>query len=184
MKKIVISVIIASVIFGVIGLSSANVFGLDSLGIVSGNSHSDSMSKMMTNGMMGSMMSGGNMMGNGGMQCSMMTDSPQDVIIKVKSSQQVSAGKESHIILLVTDKNKTPLNDARVIVGIERGAPMSTMDMMGGMFSAENIGNGKYIVKFTLDTAGYYTLHTHVIPSGKSMHSMMENHMDIGIIAK
>jgi len=85
----------------------------------------------------------------------------------------------------VLDKEtKKPLTNAQVIVGIEKGAPMSTMNMIGPMFNAENIGNGKYLVQFTLDEKGYYTMHTHVIPAGKSMHSMMQNHMDIGILAK
>jgi len=61
---------------------------------------------------------------------------------------------------------------------------MSMMDMMGRMFEAENIGDGKYLVKFTPNEKGYYTMHTHAIPPGKSMMSMMQNHMDIGIIAK
>ena len=126
----------------------------------------------------------GSMMGSG-MMSGMMDDVPHDVIIKVVSSQKVPSGKQAQIKLLVLDKNtKQPLDDAQVIVGIERGAPMSTMNMIGSMFKAENIGDGKYVVKLTVDESGYYTLHTHVIPAGKSMHSMMNNHMDIGIIAK
>jgi flagellar basal body rod protein FlgG len=58
------------------------------------------------------------------------------------------------------------------------------MDMMQGMFEAENIGSGKYLVKFIPTKQGYYTMHTHVIPAGKSMMSMMNNHMDIGLISK
>jgi len=59
---------------------------------------------------------------------SMMSDVPQDVIIKTRSSQAVAIGKEQSITLLVLDKEtKKPLTDAQVIVGIERGAPMSTM---------------------------------------------------------
>jgi len=61
---------------------------------------------------------------------------------------------------------------------------MSMMDMMGRMVEAENIGDGKYVVRFTPAEKGYYTMHTHAIPQGKSMMSMMNNHMDIGIIAK
>jgi hypothetical protein len=61
---------------------------------------------------------------------------------------------------------------------------MSMMDMMGGMIQAENIGSGQYQVKFTPTEKGYYTMHTHAIPQGKSMMSMMNNHMDIGIIAR
>ena len=129
------------------------------------------------NSVMGSMMRSGMMSGM------MMDDVPHDVIIKVVSSQKVPIGKEAQIKLLILDKNtKQPLNDAQVIVGIERGAPMSTM-MMNGMFKADNIGNGKYVIRFTVNNSGYYTMHTHVIPNGKSMHSMMNNHMDIGIIA-
>jgi len=128
---------------------------------------------------MGSMMGGNNMMSG------MMSQIPQDVIVKVTSGQLTKVGKEAKITLLVLDKEtKKPLPNADVIIGIERGASMTTMNMVGGMFNAEDIGNGKYIVRFTPDTKGYYTMHTHVIPDGKSMHSMMENHLDIGIIAK
>ncbi len=152
------------------------VLGVVALGIFAVNSYGYFMTGQ-NSGMMQSMMGSGMMSG-------MMGDVPQDVIIKIISSQQVIVGKESQIILLILDKNtKKPLGDAQVIVGIEKGAPMSTMDM-SGMFTADNIGNGKYVVRFTLEDTGYYTLHTHVIPSGKSMHSMMNNHMDIGIIAK
>ncbi len=134
------------------------------------------------NGGMSNMMQ--SMMGSGGMMCS-TTDVPQNVIIKVQSGQQVPAGKYASVKLLVLEKNtREPLINARVMVGIERGAPMSTMDMIGPMFKAENLGNGKYQVRFELDNPGYYTLHTHVIPAGKSMHSMMDNHMDIGVIVK
>jgi len=116
---------------------------------------------------------------------SMMSDVPQDVIIKTKSSQAVFAGKPQSMTLLVLDKEtKKPLTNAQVIVGIEKGAPMSTMNMIGPMFDAENIGNGKYLVKFALSEKGYYTMHTHVNPAGKSMHSMMLNHEDIGIVVK
>lgn len=126
----------------------------------------------------------GSMMGNG-MMSGMMSDVPQDVIIKTISSQQVPVGKEAQIILLVLDKNlKEPISNAQVVIGIEKGAPMSTMNMVTPMFEADNVGNGKYIAKFTIDDTGYYTMHTHVILSGKSMHSMMQNHMDIGILAK
>jgi len=125
------------------------------------------------------------MMEGGGMISSMMNQDPKNVIIKIQSSQQVTVGKEAQVKLLVLDKNTgNPLTDAQVTVGLEEGAPMSSMNMIGGMFDAENLGGGTYLVKFTLDSPGYYTLHTHVIPAGKSMHSMMNNHMDIGIIAK
>ncbi|MFB5638483.1 MAG: hypothetical protein ACE5RF_08745, partial [Nitrosarchaeum sp.] len=58
------------------------------------------------------------------------------------------------------------------------------MNMMGSMFEAENIDDGKYLIKVNVNEKGYYTMHTHAIPSGKSMMSMMNNHMDIGIIAR
>lgn len=125
------------------------------------------------------------MMGGTDMMSGMMSQVTQDVIVKVKSSQKVSVGKEAEIVLLVLDKeNEKPLTNAEVIIGIERGSSMSTMDMMGSMFEAENIGSGKYVVRFLPDSSGIYTMHTHVIPSGKSMHSMMNNHLDIGIIAE
>jgi len=153
------------------------VLGVVALGIFAANSSGYCMTSQNT-GMMQPMM-GSDMMSG------MMSDVPQDITIKIISSQQVVVGKESQITLLVLDKNtKKPLGDAQVIVGIEKGSPMSTMNMIGMMFTADNIGNGKYVVRFTLEDVGYYTLHTHVIPSGKSMHSMMNNHMDIGIIAK
>ena len=119
------------------------------------------------------------------MMSGMMNQVPQDVIVKITSSQKVSVGKKAEISLLVLDKeSEKPMSDADVIIGIERGSSMSTMDMMAGMFKAENIGSGKYVVRFTPDNEGIYTLHTHVIPAGKSMHSMMNNHLDIGIIAE
>ena len=120
----------------------------------------------------------------------MMNSIPQDVIMKTISSQVTKVGQESTITLLVLDKNTgKPMDNADVILHIEKGAPMesmdgkSMMDMMQGMFEAENIGSGKYLVKFTPTQQGYYTMHTHAIPSGKSMMAMMNNHMDIGIIA-
>ncbi len=150
--------------------------GVVALGIFAVNSSGYFMTSQIS-GMMQSMM-------RNGMISGMMSDVPQDVIIKIISSQKVAVGKESQITLFVLDKNtKKPLTDAQVIVGIEKGALMSTMNMIDGMLKAENIGNGKYVVRITVDDAGYYTLHTHVISSGKSMHSMMNNHMDIGIIA-
>lgn len=122
---------------------------------------------------------------------SMMNSAPQDVIIKTISSQVVFVGEESTVTLLVLDKEtEKPLDDATVILHIEKGGPMEGMDnmnmmeMMGRMFEAENIGSGKYLIKVNVDEKGYYTMHTHAIPGGKSMMSMMNNHMDIGIIAK
>lgn len=121
----------------------------------------------------------------------MMNQAPQDVIITPKSGQMAYVGKESSIVLLVKDKKTNkPLDNANVILHIEKGAPMesmgdmSMMDMMGRMVEAENIGDGKYLVKFMPNEKGYYTMHTHAIPPAKSMMSMMNNHMDIGIIAK
>lgn len=119
----------------------------------------------------------------------MMNQEPKNVIIKVKSSQIVPAEKESEIALLVLDKEtQNPLTGAQVLVGIERGASMTTMEMISSMFEAEEEDKGKssgiYKVRFTPDSDGYYTIHTHIIPSGNSMHSMMDNHLDIGIIAE
>ena len=140
----------------------------------------ESNSMMMQNGM-----------GSTNMCQSMMNSVPQDVIIKTISSHVVSVGEESTVTLLVLDKKTgEPLDDATVILHIEKGGPMegmddmSMMDMMGKMFEAENIGSGKYLIKVNVDEKGYYTMHTHGIPEGKSMMSMMNNHMDVGIIAK
>lgn len=142
------------------------------------SSNNYGMNSMMGSGM-GSMMGGNNMMSD------MMSQIPQDVIVKVTSGQLIKVGEEAKITLLVLDKEtKKPLPDADVIIGIESGASMTTMNMVGGMSKAEDIGNGEYAVKFIPDTKGYFTMHTHVIPNGKSMHSMMENHLDIGIIAE
>lgn len=125
------------------------------------------------------------MSGMMGMCSTMMNKVPKDVTIKTASSQVVQAGKEAKITIIVTDKtSKKPLLNADVPIMIERGPSMSTMEMVGQMFAAEEIGSGKYLVKFTPDEKGIYTIHTHVIPPGKSMMSMMNNHMDIGIIAK
>ena len=170
-KTLIIAAIAVGAIVTIVGTFSNNVFGLgcSPLSMVDG----------WHNLPPTSMMEGGAMMGN------MMSQVPQDVIIKVVSSQQVSVGKPAQITLLILDKNtESPLTDAQVILGLEKRAPMSTMNMIGPMFEAGNIGEGKYVVKFTLDESGYYTLHTHVIPAGKSMHFMMNNHMDIGIVAK
>lgn len=119
----------------------------------------------------------------------MMNQMPKDVIIKANSSQVIPVGKESEIALLVLDKKtQKPLTGAQVIIGIERGAPMTTMSMMGGsMFGAleqQNDTSGLYIAKITPDSKGFYTMHTHVVRAGKSMDSMMDNHLDIGIVAK
>lgn len=117
--------------------------------------------------------------------CSMMNKAPKDVTIRPASSQLVKAGQEATVTLLIKDKTTNkPLLGAQVPVMIERGFSMSTMDMMGSMIQAQEIGQGKYQVKFTPDKKGIYTIHTHVVPDGKSMMSMMNNHMDIGVIAK
>ncbi|HZS72946.1 MAG TPA: FixH family protein, partial [Candidatus Nitrosotalea sp.] len=101
------------------------------------------------------------------------------------SSQQVSVGQDSVVKLLVLDRTTgQPITGARVILGLEEGASMSTMNMIGSMFDAEELGEGKYVAKFNVDKPGYYTLHVHVMLSDKSMNSMMRNHMDVGILAK
>lgn len=136
-------------------------------------------------------MMGSNNMGSMTQMCqTMMNSIPEDVIIKA-TGQMTKVGKESKITVLVFDKKTNkPLDNVDVVLHIEKGAPMASMDkmtmmdMMERMSSAENIGSGKYLVKFTPTKEGYYTMHTHVIPEGKSMMSMMNNHMDIGIIAK
>ncbi|MEX0763662.1 MAG: hypothetical protein WEC35_03925 [Nitrosopumilaceae archaeon] len=161
------------------------------------NQNSDLMNNMIQQNMTGQGMMGnnmdsddsnqsmGSMMKSGNMMSGMMSQIPEDVIVKVTSRQTVPAGKETEITLLVLDKEtKKPLSDALVIIGIEKGASMTTMNMIGHMFQADDIGSGKYVVRFTPDSKGIYTMHTHVIPNGKSMHAMMENHLDIGIIAK
>jgi len=115
------------------------------------------------------------MMGTSGMM-----KAPQDVIIKVESNPIIPVGKESQIKLLVLDKfTQKPMTGAQVIVGIERGGAMTTMNMMGPMFQAQEQSNGTgvYLVTFTPDNNGIYTLHTHVIPPGKHMNSMMDNHI-------
>ncbi|MGI0058041.1 MAG: hypothetical protein ACREAK_11800 [Nitrosarchaeum sp.] len=161
MKKLIIGIIVAIGIF-------ATAFSYHSLNIDA---------NAVTGSNMGSMMKTGNMM-------NMMNQIPQDVIVKVTSAQVIKTNKESKITLLVLDKEtKKPLVNAQVIIGIEKGTSMTTMNMLGGMFNAEDIGNGKYVVRFSPLDKGHYTLHTHVIPAGKPMHSMMNNHLDIGIIA-
>ena len=166
-----VAAITVSAVVIILGLFSNTVFGLGCSPI------------SMINGWKN--LSANSMMESGGMMSSMMNQVPKDVVIKMESSHQVTVGEEAQIKLLVLDKNTgNPLTDAKVIVGLEEGAPMSSMNMIGGMFNTENMGDGTYLVKFKLDSPGYYTLHTHVIPAGKSMHSMMDNHMDIGIIAK
>ena len=135
-----------------------------------------------------SMMSQSSMGGMTDMCKSMMNSVPQDVIIKTTSGQVAKVGEEFRITLLVMDKKGNPLDNADVILHIEEGVmtsmDMSMMDIMGRVIQAENIGSGQYQVKFTPTEKGYYTMHTHAILQGKSMMSMMKNHMDIGIIAR
>ena len=115
----------------------------------------------------------------------MMNKVPKDVTIRSASAQLVKAGQEATITILVKDKTTNkPILDAQVPVMIERGISMSTMDMMSPMVLAKQASQGKYQIRFTPDKEGIYTIHTHVVPEGKSMMSMMNNHMDIGIIAK
>jgi len=135
-----------------------------------------------------SMMSQSSMSGMMDICKSMMNIVPQDVIIKTTSGHVAKVGEEFRITLLVMDKKGNPLDNADVILHIEEGVmtsmDMSMMDMMGRMIQAENIGSGQYQVKFTPTEKGYYTMHTHAILQGKSMMSMMKNHVDIGIIVK
>ncbi len=167
MKKLAIGIIVALGIFATAGAFAA----------VSSSDYS--MNSMMGSSSMSSTMKSGNMMSG------MMSQIPEDVIVKVTSRQIVAVGKEAKIMLLVLDKEtKKPLSDAQVIIGMEKGASMTTMNMIGHMFAADDIGSGQYVVRFTPDSKGIYTMHTHVIPNDKSMHAMMKNHLDIGIIAK
>ncbi len=124
---------------------------------------------------------------NGMMEMSSMMQAPRDVIIKLESNPIIPAGKESQIKLLVLDKfTQKPMAGAQIIVGIERGGAMTTMNMMGPMLQAQEQSNGTgiYVVTFTPDNNGIYTLHTHVIPPGKPMYYMMDNHIDIGVAAQ
>lgn len=169
-KVLVITIITVASVLGITGLIFSNAGVLITRSIpMSHDSQNPTVNSIMGNNTMSGMMS----------------PVPQNVIIKILSSQEVPTGKDVQIELLVLDKNtRQPLSNAQVIIGIEKGAPMSTMEMTSGMFNADNLGDGKYLAKFKLDEPGYYTMHTHVIPSNKSMISMMNNHMDIGIIAK
>ena len=112
----------------------------------------------------------------------MMNQEPLDVIIKIKPYQKVLVEKEAEITLLVLDKEtREPLEGLEVLIHIERGSSMSTMEMMGDMFPAEDKGSGEYLVKFTADREGIYTIHTMVMLPGRSM---MDNHMDFSVIAE
>ena len=129
------------------------------------------------------MMMGDMMPGDIGSMQDMMTQEPQDVIIRMKvPGQKVQVGKEAEIVLLVLDKETNEhLEGLQVVIGIERGSSMSTMEMMGDMFDAEDKGSGEYVVRFTPDREGVYTIHTMVMLPGRSM---MDNHIDYGIIAE
>lgn len=136
--------------------------------------------------MMGMMM--GDMMGpmdgmQGDTMEDMMNQEPQDVRIELKSGHgKVPVGKETEIVLLVLDKEtQEPLEGLEVLIHIERGSSMSSMEMMGDMFPAEDKGAGEYVVRFTPDSEGVYTVHTMVMLPRKSM---MDNHMDFSIIAE
>lgn len=132
-------------------------------------------SLMQAMGGMGGMMEGGRM----------QMQAPEDVVIFLESESQVTAGNQTEVVLKVVDKQTNmTMQGAEVIIGIEKGLPMTTMDMIGGMFSAAEKGNGTYAFTFTPESEGYYTVHTHVIPPGEQMHSMMENHVDIVMISQ
>jgi len=117
----------------------------------------------------------------GGMQM----QAPEDVMILLESEWKVPIGKQSEVALKVLDKQtNSTMQGAEVIIGIEKGLPMTTMDMTGDMFNAEEKGDGTYAFTFTPESEGYYTIHAHVIPPGEQMHSMMDNHVDLVIIAE
>jgi hypothetical protein len=126
-------------------------------------------------GMMMEMMEGG----------MMKMQTPEDVLILLESEWKVPTGKQSEVVLKILDKKtNATMQGAEIRIGIEKGLPMTTMDMMGGMFNAEEKGNGTYAFTFTPESEGYYTIHAHVIPPGEQMHSMMENHADLVIISQ
>jgi hypothetical protein len=131
----------------------------------------------MVDGMMSEMMMEGNRM---------RMPAAKDVIMILESEYELPAGKQSEVSIKVLDKQTNePMQGAQVIIGIEKGLPMTTMDMTGGgMFNALEKGNGTYAFVFTPESKGYYTIHAHVIPSGKQMHSMMENHADLIILSQ
>jgi hypothetical protein len=126
----------------------------------------------------------------GGMEGIMMQDrmqmqAPEDVMILFESESQVLAGRQTQVLLKILDKQtNATMQGAEVLIGIEKGLPMSTMDMIGGMFNAAEGGNGTYAFTFTPESKGYYTVHAHIIPPGEQMHSMMENHVDFVIISQ
>jgi hypothetical protein len=151
---------IASAIFAFIALSASRNSPMQPLGGLEG---------MM-------MMQGGRMQ---------MQQAAEDIMIFLESEGEVPTGNQTEVLLKVVDKQtNTTMQGAEVIIGIEKGLPMTTMDMIGGMFSADERRDGTYAFPFTPESKGYYTVHTHVIPPGEQMHSMMENHADIVIIAE
>ena len=119
----------------------------------------------------------------GNMMEDMMSQEPQDVVIELRSGHgKVPVGKETEIVLVVLDRETNePLEGLEVLIHIERGSSMSTMEMMGDMFPAEDKGSGEYVVRFTPDSEGAYTVHTMVMIPRKSM---MDNHMDFSVIAE
>lgn len=115
----------------------------------------------------------------------MQMPAAKDVIIMLDSKYEVTSGKQSQVTLKVLDKQMSePVQGAEVIIGIEKGLPMTSMDMTGGMFDAVERGNGTYAFMFTPESKGYYTIHAHVIPPGGKMNSMMENHTDLVILSQ
>lgn len=112
----------------------------------------------------------------------MMSQEPLDVIIKTNPDQTIWVGKEAEITLLVLDKvTKEPLEGVQVLIGIERGSSLGTMEMMGDLFGAEDKGAGEYAVRFTPDIEGLYVIHTMVMLPGRGM---ADNHMDFELIAQ
>ncbi|MEK6962418.1 MAG: hypothetical protein AABX15_04005, partial [Thermoproteota archaeon] len=101
---------------------------LSALGIFVTASAFASMSSDTTN--MYSMMGSNNMGSMTAMCQTMMNSVPEDVIIKA-TGQVAKVGKESKITLLVLDKKTNkPLANADVVIHIEKGAPMASMDKM------------------------------------------------------
>jgi hypothetical protein len=172
-SKLIATMALVSVVIGAIVVFIFMVLS------ASGNGDGGSMQISFSSGMMG----GGGMMMEG---AKMQMSAPEDVIIMLESEYEVTAGKQSEVTLQVLEKQTNkPVPGAQVIIGIEKGLPMSTMDMTGGgMFNAAEKGNGTYAFTFTPESEGYYTVHVHVIPPGKQMHSMMENHADLIVLSK
>jgi hypothetical protein len=171
-SKLIVMMSLVAVVIGVIV-----VFGFMAL---SASRNGGGLQMPFGSGMMGG---GGGMMMEGG---KMQMPAPKDVIILLESEYEMAAGKQSEVALKVLDKQTNePVQGAEVIIAMEKGLPMSTMDMSGGsMFDAVAKGNGTYAFAFTPESKGYYTVHAHVIPPGKQMHSMMENHADLIIESK